>query len=667
MPTLEEVIRHPGFAGLPEAEKIKALEMTGDARWKGLPTQEKYNFIKMPFAATPPPAIKNPNEMGLVSTPVRAAEGVKRTLIDPMVGMAQAVTTPGEGEVHPHQRIPNLLGGLFRGAQTASQEQFQKGFEQYDRGGINERGEGGLSPVGRMIAGAVPMVGPAVAGEVDRMAQGDVAGGAGGVAGMMIPLVLANRFRRGQQAAPQAAAPSAPASSPVTAPGPVAPPVAPVAPAAVAPQTAMQPQVAAAFDPSRRQFLKAGAGAAAAAVTPGVPKAVTKAVTAPALTDPKISSLTSAIETEFSTIKAATDAVRRWGAGDKTVTRSGALQSHRLIDDIVDVEGELSGHLDTLKTLQPDLYTKYKTMADSLYQAGTAVMDPNWIRKGTLTRRRLAAKNAAAEQPKPAAETPAPQAPASAQGSLPEQAAPPAPVAQTPPAATPEAIPPAKKPAGPPKRSERPESTPEEKAIADGANLRIAREKLAVEMQKPNPDPVVVDDLEGKIQYYGGKTRQTQRPAPAPTKPPAPASTIDEHSAARADLEAKIKKAEGMLKDPLIQKRIKEVVETAKGAGVPAKDLLERFVDAANVTRVVAKGAATGHVSPMNAYSGMQSMARLASKPWGANILKKWIKSTPGTGQYQFWVARMGEAIKKEEEREKKSRPSPSPTAPTPR
>ncbi len=82
----------------------------------------------------------------------------------------------------------DLLKALFNGLQAGSEERFTKMFEQYDRGGLNDRGPDGnsLTPVGQAIAGVVPGVGPRAAEGVERGMSGDVAGAVGQVGGDVV-------------------------------------------------------------------------------------------------------------------------------------------------------------------------------------------------------------------------------------------------------------------------------------------------------------------------------------------------------------------------------------------------------------------------------------------------------------------------------------------------
>lgn len=125
----------------------------------------------------------------------RLASGVRRGMVDPVVDAAgaaiQGVIRNPAGTANtftdPVAIGRNVGGAMLEGAQSGATEQFTKMFEQYDKGGLEDRGPDGtgLSTTGRAIAGAVPFLGPASADLVERGAGGDVAGAVGEFGGLL--------------------------------------------------------------------------------------------------------------------------------------------------------------------------------------------------------------------------------------------------------------------------------------------------------------------------------------------------------------------------------------------------------------------------------------------------------------------------------------------------
>lgn len=143
-----------------------------------------------------PPVNRNNLPANVEADPIRAnritTEGIGRfasAAFEPVSALGSLLASGARRTLtNPHEAvtrgIPELLADMFKGAQAGSEQQFTKMFEQYDRGGLEERGpDGSLSPTGRAIAAIVPGVGPMAANIVDRGASGDVAGAMGALAG----------------------------------------------------------------------------------------------------------------------------------------------------------------------------------------------------------------------------------------------------------------------------------------------------------------------------------------------------------------------------------------------------------------------------------------------------------------------------------------------------
>lgn len=79
--------------------------------------------------------------------------------------------------------LPETATGIW----NAQMGQFEKAGEAFNRGGIG----GTVEAAGRVAAGALPLVGPAAAAAGDQIASGDVAGGLGAGAGLVVPAVAA--------------------------------------------------------------------------------------------------------------------------------------------------------------------------------------------------------------------------------------------------------------------------------------------------------------------------------------------------------------------------------------------------------------------------------------------------------------------------------------------
>lgn len=218
--------------------------------------------------------------------------GLNRTTVAPAAGAVGGVAgyyadhpieaTVGAGLSLGTIPMTRLMKNVFEGSQAASQEEWKKALEL----GTSRPAEGGLSGVGHGIAASVPLVGPAVAPEVDRMFQGDVAGGIGGIAGMVAQMILGNkimsRMRGGTPEVPPPMAEVPPVVTPPVRPAPI------VAPPVAAPPAPVQAAVPVAGGVTRRGFLKvAGAATAGAASPNSVVQAVTQA------TAPEVASLIS--------------------------------------------------------------------------------------------------------------------------------------------------------------------------------------------------------------------------------------------------------------------------------------------------------------------------------------------------------------------------------------
>lgn len=140
------------------------------------------------FAAAPPEA--SPLE--------RFGQGLKHLTIDPAMDAASGVAHYVQD--HPMEAGATLLGpagmaapvirggmALLKGAKAGIESEAAKAGALMDQTGAAARGPTGrgLSATGHMIAAAVPVVGPVVAGSVERAASGDMAGAAGELTGLL--------------------------------------------------------------------------------------------------------------------------------------------------------------------------------------------------------------------------------------------------------------------------------------------------------------------------------------------------------------------------------------------------------------------------------------------------------------------------------------------------
>lgn len=145
-------------------------------------------------------AAQNGGKSGLDSVHMEAqpdAGAVERftskSLTEPLMHLSSAAMEGGRALLDPetHMRpggaalmlLEKLAGGVIGGAK----EQYGKALDQYDSaGGLDNRGPTGrgVSTTGRVIAAMTSPIGPPIAESIERGAQGDVAGAAGGILGL---------------------------------------------------------------------------------------------------------------------------------------------------------------------------------------------------------------------------------------------------------------------------------------------------------------------------------------------------------------------------------------------------------------------------------------------------------------------------------------------------
>lgn len=280
MPTPAEVLKDPNFLALPPAERRKVLSKL-DRNFSTLPVGEQLKVVDNGSAVAASPApINNAYGQAFAGSPLMSGlksagqfgKGMYETTAKPLLEMggeaAKQYATPGTvgdipgmgGSKYKDMGIgvPRAMTGapwmdMFKGAQGAAQEQFQKGMSSK-----------GSESAGHFAAGALPMIGPAAADVGEHFKNGEIARGSGGMLGLLLPMIL-GAMRGKPQGEPTSSSYNRPPAAPVT-PPPSAPAVSP----ATVPQTPAPAPAAGAV--SRRAFLGKTAGAIAGAATSGGPK-----------------------------------------------------------------------------------------------------------------------------------------------------------------------------------------------------------------------------------------------------------------------------------------------------------------------------------------------------------------------------------------------------------
>lgn len=343
----------------------------------------------------------------------RFVGGVSRTMVEPAAEMLLAA---------PHMikesimgRSPALGAQMYRGLREQSTQQYEKMHQT-----------SGVESAGHAVAGTVPLVGPAAAEEGERIGRGDIAGGLGGMTGLLLPFVLGRAARGARAAAPAAegaegAARVRPSASPVTRggtpPAPAAPPAAGVPPASSAASTLetggnLLPGGAGPANMSRRNFLKTGAAATAGAAVAGPENVVRAAVkaAAPEAAAPAAAAvqpeagLIRLIEADIRGMRFNITAAQDWRDG--MATSPNARAAHQGLER---GRAMLEDRLNTLRQLAPEEADKLAPRIGSIINDSLDAMDPNWINKGRLSKR-TAEELRAARAARQAKAQPAPEA-----------------------------------------------------------------------------------------------------------------------------------------------------------------------------------------------------------------------------------------------------------------